>query len=94
MKKYLDEKIDEETFDNFNDKIEKDIKEATIKYVELEKLQRNQERKEDNIEILKEYLHLLKNTNDRKELRKILKILICEVRMINNFRPIIITNIF
>ena len=94
LKKYLDEKIDEETFDNFNDKIEKDIKEATIKYVELEKLQQNQERKEDNIEILKEYLHLLKNTNDRKELRKILKILICEVRMVNNFRPIIITNIF
>ena len=94
LKKYLDEKIDEQTFDNFNDKIEKDIKEATIKYVELEKLQQNKAKKDDNIEILKEYLHLLKNTNDRNELKKILKVLISEVRMINNFRPIIITNIF
>ena len=94
LKKYLDGVISENMFDNFMNKIEKDLIENKKEIENLEKLQLNKTKREDNVEILKEYLTLLKTTNDRQELRKILKVLIKEVRMVNNFRPIVITNIF
>lgn len=94
LKKYLDGVISENMFDNFMNKIEKDLIENKKEIENLEKLQLNKTKREDNAEILKEYLTLLKTTNDRQELRKILKVLIKEVRMVNNFRPVIITNIF
>ena len=94
LKKYLDGIISENMFDNFMNKIEKDLIENKKEIENLEKLQLNKTKREDNVEILKEYLTLLKTTNDRQELRKILKVLIKEVRMVNNFRPVIITNIF
>lgn len=94
LHKLLENKISDDEFDNFNDKIIKDLKIAKEKIEEVHKLQLNSYKQSNNIEILKEYLLLLKNTNDRLELKKILNILIAEVRMVNNFRPVIITNIF
>lgn len=94
LKKYLDGKINDETFDKFNDETKIKIEESQKKIVEIEKLQLNKEKKEDNIKIFKEYIEKLKNTNDRLELKKILDVIIAEVRLINDFRPIIITNIF
>ena len=94
LKKYLDEKINEETFDSFTTKIDSDLIKCKKEIEDIEKLQLDKTKREDNAEILKEYLHLLKNTNDRHELKTILKVLIKEVRMVNNFRPVIITNIF
>lgn len=94
LKKYLDGKINEETFDKFNGETKIKIEESRKKVVEIEKLQLNKEKKEDNIKIFKEYIKKLKNTNDRTELKKILDIIIAEIRLVNDFRPIIITNIF
>lgn len=94
LKKYLDEKINDETFDKFNAETKIKIEESQKKIIEIEKLQLNNEKKEDNIKIFKKYIEKLKNTNDRIELKKILDVIIAEVRLINDFRPIIITNIF
>lgn len=94
LKKYLDGKINDETFDKFNDETKIKIEESQKKIVEIEKLQLSKEKKEDNIKIFKKYIEKLKNTNDRLELKKILDVIIAEVRLINDFRPIIITNIF
>lgn len=94
LKKYLDGNIREEMFDQFNNTLSKEIENFKNKASELENLQSNKKKSDNNIDLLKGYLSLLKSTNDRKELQKILKILISEVRMVNNFRPVIITNIF
>ena len=94
LKKYLDGVISETMFDNFMNNIKADLVKFKKEIEDLEKLQLNKVKRENNAEILKEYLTLLKTTNDRHELKKILKVLIKEVRMMNNFRPIIITNIF
>nr|WP_261793451.1 recombinase family protein [Fusobacterium varium] len=91
LKKYLDNNITEETFDSFN---KEKIKIFEEKIKELENLQLNRTKQEDNKLILKEYIELLRNTEDREELKKILNIIIAEVRLINDFRPIVITNIF
>lgn len=94
LKKYLDEKINEETFDKYNDEIKFKIKECEGKIIEIEKLQLNKSKQEDNKKILKEYIELLKTTDDRIELKKILNIIISEIRLVNDFRVIILTNIF
>lgn len=94
LKKYLDGVISEAMFDSFMNNIEADLLKHKKEIEDLEKLQLNKTKRENNAEILKEYLSLLKATNDRHELKAILKILIKEVRMVNNFRPVIITNIF
>ena len=94
LKKYLDGVISEAMFDSFMNNIEADLLKHKKEIEDLEKLQLNKTKRENNAEILKEYLSLLKATNDRHELKAILKVLIKEVRMVNNFRPVIITNIF
>lgn len=94
LKKYLDNNITEETFDSFNKENKEKIKIFEDKVKELETLQLNRTKQEDNKLILKEYIELLRNTEDREDLKKILNIIIAEVRLINDFRPIVITNIF
>lgn len=94
LKKYLDGVISETMFDSFMNNIEADLLKHKKEIEDLEKLQINKTKRENNTEILKEYLSLLKATNDRHELKAILKVLIKEVRMVNNFRPVVITNIF
>lgn len=94
LKKYLDGFISEEVFETFM----KDIKnkEATIKQniKEIEQLILNENKQQDNTNLLREYITTLKNTENRNELKQILTILISEVRLINNFRCNVITTIF
>ena len=94
LKKYLDGVISETMFDSFMNNIEADLLKHKKEIEDLERLQLNKTKRENNAEILKEYLSLLKATDDRHELKAILKVLIKEVRMVNNFRPVVITNIF
>ena len=94
LKKFLDEKITENIFDQFIAKADFDIMNHKKEIAKIEKLQLNKIKIQDNIEFLKKHLNILKTTNDRHELKVILKVLIKEVRMVNNFRPVVITNIF
>lgn len=94
LKKFLDEKITENIFDQFIAKADFDIMNHKKEIAKIERLQLNKTKIQDNIEFLKKHLNILKTTNDRHELKKILKILVAEVRMVNNFRPVVITNIF
>ena len=70
------------------------ISEFEKKISEIEKLILNSSKKEDNAKLLKEYLKALKNTKDRVQLQQILNILISEIRLVNNFRCVVITTIF
>lgn len=94
LKKYLDNIISEEIFDNFMQENKKNIMEFEKKILEIEKLILNSSKKEDNAKLLKEYLKALKNTKDRVQLQQILNILISEIRLVNNFRCVVITTIF
>lgn len=94
LKKYLDNVIGEDVFDNFMQENKKNIIEFEKKISEIEKLILNSSKKEDNAKLLKEYLKALKNTKDRVQLQQILNILISEIRLVNNFRCIVITTIF
>lgn len=94
LKKFLDNIIEEETFDNFMKNNKKNIIEFEHKISEIEKLILNSSKKEDNAKLLKEYISALKNTNDRVQLQQILNILISEIRLVNNFRCVVITTIF
>lgn len=94
LKKYLDNVIGEDVFDNFMQKNKKNIIEFEKKISEIEKLILNSSKKEDNAKLLKEYLKALKNTKDRVQLQQILNILISEIRLVNNFRCVVITTIF
>lgn len=94
LKKFLDERISEEMFDKLSDENKTKKEEFSIKIQEIETLQLNKTKQEDNKELVKKYIELLRNSNDRKELKKILKIIIAEIRLINDFRAIIVTNIF
>lgn len=94
LKKYLDNVIGEDVFDNFMQENKKNIIEFEKKISEIEKLILNSSKKEDNTKLLKEYLKALKNTKDRVQLQQILNILISEIRLVNNFRCVVITTIF
>lgn len=94
LKKYLDNVIGEDVFDNFMQENKKNIIEFEKKISEIEKLILNSSKKEDNAKLLKEYLKALKNTKDRVQLQQILNILISEIRLVNNFRCVVITTIF
>lgn len=94
LKKYLDNVIGEDIFDNFMQENKKNIIEFEKKISEIEKLILNSSKKEDNAKLLKEYLKALKNTKDRVQLQQILNILISEIRLVNNFRCVVITTIF
>lgn len=94
LKKYLDNVIGEDVFDNFMQENKKNIIEFEKKISEIEKLILNSSKKIDNAKLLKEYIFALKNTDDRVQLQHILNILISEIRLVNNFRCVIITTIF
>lgn len=94
LKKYLDNVIGKDVFDNFMQENKKNIIEFEKKISEIEKLILNSSKKEDNAKLLKEYLKALKNTKDRVQLQQILNILISEIRLVNNFRCVVITTIF
>ena len=72
----------------------KNITDFEKKISEIEKLMLNSSKKEDNAKLLKEYIKALKNTKDRVQLQQILNILISEIRLVNNFRCVVITTIF
>lgn len=94
LKKYLDNIITEEVFDTFMQENKKNIADFEKKISEIEKLILNSSKKEDNAKLLKEYIEALKNTKDRVQLQQILNILISEIRLVNNFRCVVITTIF
>ena len=94
LKKYLDNVITEEVFDTFMQENKKNITDFEKKISEIEKLMLNSSKKEDNAKLLKEYIKALKNTKDRVQLQQILNILISEIRLVNNFRCVVITTIF
>lgn len=94
LKKYLDNVITEEVFDTFMQENKKNIIDFEKKISEIEKLMLNSSKKEDNAKLLKEYIKALKNTKDRVQLQQILNILISEIRLVNNFRCVVITTIF
>lgn len=72
----------------------KNIEDFEKKISEIESLILNSSKKIDNAKLLKEYIFALKNTDDRVQLQHILNILISEIRLVNNFRCVIITTIF
>lgn len=90
--KYIQELISEELFDTkikeikgkmgeFQDEVEKYSK------MTIPKQQVN------NIEIFKKYLKKLEKEKDRRKMERILNLVISEIRMVNNYRCVIITNI-
>ncbi|MBR8701318.1 hypothetical protein IX317_001120 [Fusobacterium sp. DD29] len=94
LKKYLDGYISEELFEKFTLENKNNIATTEKKLQELNNLILNNEKQEDNAKLLIEYIKLLKETKDRAKLAHILSILISEVRLINNFRCVVITTIF
>lgn len=91
-KKYLEEKISEEVFNSFA----KELKENRVDIqMEIDYLRNNISRPEDirNKELMKKYFHKLKTTEDRVKVKQILNLIIHEVRYVNNFRAVVITNL-
>lgn len=94
LRSYLNDKISEENFNKFNDEVKNSIKSYEEKLKELSLLEQKQINSKDNCKLLKEYLLLLKNTSDRDKIKKILNAIIYEIRLINDFRVMVITNLF
>jgi site-specific DNA recombinase len=94
FKKYIEGKLEEETFDKYDSDVKLKIKSFKSKIAEVEKLQLNKLKYEDNKKILREYIEKLSKTQEREELKQLLDIIIAEVRLINDFRVMVITNIF
>ncbi len=96
LKQYLNGVVSEEIFENISSEIKKEEKELQE---ELKKINNNPRKhkkilKEENVELLKKYLEKLKTTQDRVKLREILDLIIYEVRMVNDFRFYIVTNLY
>lgn len=91
---YLDEKITEEKFNLLNNEITSSIKTYEKQLEELTSLEKQQINIKDNCKLLQEYLIRLQNTSDRESMKKLLNAIIFEIRLINDFRIIVITNLF
>ena len=91
---YLDEKITEEKFNLLSNEIKSSIKTYEKQLEELIALEKRQINVKDNCKLLQEYLIRLQNTSDRKSMKKLLNTIIFEIRLINDFRIIVITNLF
>lgn len=91
---YLDEKITEEKFNLLSNEIKSSIKTYEKQLEELIALEKRQINIKDNCKLLQEYLIRLQNTSDRKSMKKLLNTIIFEIRLINDFRIIVITNLF
>ena len=91
---YLDEKITEEKFNLLSNEIKSSIKTYEKQLEELIALEKRQINVKDNCKLLQEYLIRLQNTSDRKSMKKLLNTIIFEIRLINDFRIMVITNLF
>ena len=91
---YLDEKITEEKFNLLSNEIKSSIKTYEKQLEELISLERRQINVRDNCKLLQEYLIRLQNTSDREAMKKLLNAIIFEIRLINDFRIMVITNLF
>ena len=91
---YLDEKITEEKFNLLSNEIKSSIKTYEKQLEELIVLEKRQINVKDNCKLLQEYLIRLQNTSDRKSMKKLLNTIIFEIRLINDFRIMVITNLF
>lgn len=91
---YLDEKITEKKFNLLSNEIKSSIKTYEKQLEELISLERRQINVKDNCKLLQEYLVRLQNTSDRESMKKLLNAIIFEIRLINDFRIMVITNLF
>lgn len=91
---YLDEKITEEKFNLLSNEIKSSIKTYEKQLEELISLEKRQINVKDNCKLLQEYLVRLQNTSDRESMKKLLNAIIFEIRLINDFRIMVITNLF
>lgn len=97
LKQYLNGIVSEEIFETISKEIKEQEKslEQEIQTIQIQHEQRKKRKlKEENVESLKKYLEKLQNTKDRIKLKEILDLIIYEVRMINDFRFYIVTNLY
>lgn len=94
LRSYLNDKISEENFNTFNDEVKSSIKSYEEKLKELSVLEKQQINVKDNCKLLHEYLVSLQETSDRETMKKLLNAIIFEIRLINDFRVMVITNLF
>ncbi len=91
-KKYLEEKISDEVFNSFA----KELKENRVDIqMEIDYLRNTISKPKEirNKELMKKYFHKLKTTEDRIKVKQILNLIIHEVRYVNSFRAVVITNL-
>lgn len=90
--KYLQELISDEIFDTMINNIKENKRKYQSEIEKLSKIPKN-EVKIDNFEIFKNYLEKIENESDLDKKRKLLTLIINEIRLVNDFRCVIFTNI-
>ncbi len=94
LRLYLNDNISEEKFNTLIDEVKSSMKNYEKQLEELSALEKQQINSKNNCQLLQEYLIRLQNTSDRESLKKLLNAIIFEIRLINDFRVIVITNLF
>ena len=94
LRLYLNDNISEEKFNALIEEVKSSIKNYEKQLEELSTLEKQQINAKNNCQLLQEYLIRLQNTSDRESLKKLLNAIIFEIRLINDFRVIVITNLF
>lgn len=94
LRLYLNDNISEEKFNALIEEVKSSIKNYEKQLEELSTLEKQQINAKNNCQLLQEYLIRLQNTSNRESLKKLLNAIIFEIRLINDFRVIVITNLF
>ena len=94
LRLYLNDNISEEKFNALIEEVKSSIKNYEKQLEELSTLEKQQINAKNNCQLLQEYLIRLQNTSNRESLKKLLNAIIFEIRLINDFRIIVITNLF
>ncbi|WP_084140820.1 recombinase family protein [Psychrilyobacter atlanticus] len=92
LTKYLDGKVTESLFDSTSLELSKTKKGIQEEIKSLKEYKPNTINI-DNKTLLKKYLKKIKNEKDRKKIKKILNLIIYEIKYVNNFRAVVITNL-
>ncbi|MEI6856571.1 hypothetical protein, partial [Psychrilyobacter sp.] len=92
LTKYLDNKVSEMLFDSTSLELSK-TKQGIEEQIQTLKEHKPNTINIDNKTLLKKYLKKIKNEKDSKKIKKILNLIIYELRYVNNFRAIVITNL-
>lgn len=93
LRKYLDETISESIYD----KMIKELKQKAVTYKDeekkLKKVIQDEGKRDNSIELLKNYVDTLEETDDLYKLQKLFVLIIKEIHFVNNFRCKAILNI-